>query len=131
MREAMCILSYNDSFSFFLRYNFSCNCQIQVMNSCLFFFSIFDVRYVYIDDGISSMSTMAAVLYAQLKGQANRWATRVNVRRSLFFFYFESADRRKRIRDCRFKLSPLYVSRYSLTLIIIIIMFCLDTAVIR
>lgn len=39
----------------------------------------------FVED-ISSMSTMTAFVCAQLKGQANRWATGVNDRRSLFVF---------------------------------------------
>ncbi len=54
-----------------------------------FIWKILDVIYVYIymytAEDITSMSTMAAVLCTQLKGQANRWATGVNGRRSLTF----------------------------------------------
>ncbi len=75
---------------------------------------------MYIVDGISSMSTMAVVLCAQLKGQANRWATEVNDRRSLAFFYFERAKIRKGISYCRLELSLSYVPRNTLTFIIII-----------
>ncbi len=46
---------------------------------------------MYIADGISSMSTMAVLLYAQLKGQANRWATGMNDGRSLAFFLFRQS----------------------------------------
>jgi hypothetical protein len=42
---------------------------------------------MYTDEDLSSMSTMAALLCAQLKGQANRCATRLNGRRSLTFFF--------------------------------------------
>jgi hypothetical protein len=41
---------------------------------------------MYTAEDISSMSTMAAFVCAQLKGHANRWATGMNDRRSLTFF---------------------------------------------
>jgi len=47
---------------------------------------------MYTAEDISSMSTMAALLCTQLKGQANRWATGVNGRRSLTFFIIISIE---------------------------------------